>query len=283
MIGRVEPPDRQLDQPAFDTPNILWYFGGFVATVACLAVFGSVHQGARGLWVLLVALGLLAGYGLLSAWLIRRGAEIAGGVVAALAVVFVPVAGSAVERLIGVSNVTRPSVSVNTLPTPSPGPFGAFEGRLFVLVVLVVAAGLAAYALTRFPFAFAFVAIGALVSAEFLVPAVVSKPSAFDHATALVAFGLPFLTGAILLDLRAHRRQAFWFHIVGLVALAAGLTYHAISHSSWGWELILVAGVIVLIIAAPLRRATWTLFGIMGVYTPLVHYAVHWFGNLGRT
>ena len=179
--------------------------------------------------------------------------------------------------------MTRTSVSVTTLPTPSPGPFGEFEGRQFVLVVLLVAAGLAVYVLTRFPFVFAFVAIGALVSAEFLVPAVVSKPSAFDHATALVAFGLAFLTGGILLDLRAHRRQAFWFHVVGLVALAAGLTYHAVTHSSWGWELILVAGVIVLISAAPLRRATWTLFGIVGVYAPLAHYAVQWFGNLGRT
>jgi hypothetical protein len=70
---------------------------------------------------------------------------------------------------------------------------------------------------------------------------------------------------------------------VRLDALAAGLTYHAVTHSSWGWELILIAGVLVLVIAGPLRRATWTLFGIVGVYAPLAHYAVVWFGNLGRT
>ena len=283
MIGAVQPADRQVDQPVFDAPNILWYFGGLVASFACLEVFTSVHEGARGLWILATALGFLGGYALLAAWLLRRGAVIAGGVIAAWSVVFVPVAGSAVERLIGVSNVTRTGVSLNQLPSSSPGPFKEFQGRELVLAMLLVAAGLAVYTLTRFPFVLAFVAVGALISAEFLVPAVLNGPTASDHATALIVFGLAFLVGGTLLDLRAQRREAFWFHLIGLDALAAGLTYHAVTHSSWGWELILIAGVLVLLIAAPLRRATWTLFGIVGVYAPLAHYAVQWFGNLGAT
>jgi hypothetical protein len=217
---------------------------------------------------------------------VRRGATIPGGVLSAWAVLFVPIAGGAIERLAGLSPAGRGSgsgISVGGVSAPSSAPFTAFSGRFLVLSLLVVVAGLAVYTLTRFAFVLAFVAAGALISAELLVPAVDSGPSPADEATALIVFGLALLVGAIMLDLRSQRRQAFWFHLLGLGSAASGLTYHAVTHSSWGWVLILVAGILVLTLAAPLRRATWALFGIAGVYAPLAHFAAQWFGNLGTT
>ena len=55
------------ERPIFDTPNILWFFGGFTATAACDAVIGQVHPGSRGIWILLVSLGFLLAFAAVSA------------------------------------------------------------------------------------------------------------------------------------------------------------------------------------------------------------------------
>jgi hypothetical protein len=281
MIGLVEAGTHEVGQPVFDAPNILWYFGASAGTLACLELVSGVGDGARGLWMLLVALGFAGAYVLLAAWLLRRGSTIPGGVVAAWTVAFVLAAGDSFEQLVGLTHASQVSVSLDRLNVPAAGPFARFEGHELGLGILTVAAGLAVYVWTRFPFVLAFAVSGALISAELLVPAVVSHPSASDHATALIVFGIALLVAGILVDLRAARRQAFWFHVVGLMALSAGLAYHAATHSSWGWKLILVEGILVLALAAPLRRATWTLFGIAGLYAPLAHYASDWFGSTG--
>jgi hypothetical protein len=281
----VDASGRQARAPVFDGPNILWYLGALGATVASLDVVGNVDGGARGLWVLLVALAFLAGYGLISIRLLGAGWVIPGSVIAVWGISFLLVAGGAFERLIGVwpspSAGGGVSVSIGGVAAPSPGPFESFEGHVFVLGLLAIAGGVAVYVLTRYEFAFVSVAGGTLFSAELVLPAIVHRPSASDHATALIVFGLAFLAAGILLDLRGLRRHAFWFHLTGLLALTGGLVYHAASNSSWGWELILVAGLLVLALAAPLRRATWVLFGILGGYAPLAHYAADWFGNTG--
>ena len=237
---------------------------------ACVAVITRVHGSGRGVWILFASLAFLAVYALISVWFRQLGLLIPGGVVAATAVTFVPVGASAVERLIGVWR----------MPT-GPGPFQEFEGPDFVLALVTLAAGLLVYSLVRFPFVFVYVAGGTLVAAHLLVPVFVSRPTPADHATALIVIGVGLLAVGGALDLRGERRAAFWWHLDGLVTMSIGLAYHAFSHASWGWLLILVVGALVLLAASPLRRATWGLFGVFGTYAPVVHYTDKWFGNLG--
>src|SRR5260221_1193331 len=90
------------ERPAFDTPNILWFFGAFTAAGASDAVIAQVHHSARGLWILLVSLAFLAAFALLSAVLLQRSWWVPGGVLTAMAVTFVVPAGVGFERLIGV-------------------------------------------------------------------------------------------------------------------------------------------------------------------------------------
>jgi hypothetical protein len=90
------------DLPVFDTPNILWHFGALSAAVAGIAVIGEVHHSARGFWVLLVSLAFLAAFAIAAAALLRTDRGIPGGILAATAVSFVPLAGEGFERLIGV-------------------------------------------------------------------------------------------------------------------------------------------------------------------------------------
>ena len=260
----------QAPKPEFDAPNILWYFGALVGTLACLGVCDTVGTGARGLWILVAADVFLLAYIELATWLVRTGSIIPGGVIASWSIVFVPVAAGAIERLIGVWH-----------PTQIASPVETFEWRALILSLLLVVAGIVVYRKDRFPFVFAFVAGGALLSAELLVPVFVSHPTLGDDATGLIVFGLVLLVIGILLDLRALRREGFWFHMIGLVVVAAALAYHAFAHTSWGWQLTLLIGVIILALAAPLRRATWVIFGIIGTYVPITHYADSWFGRLG--
>jgi hypothetical protein len=264
------PEGRSGVRPVFDTPNILWYFGALTAAAASGAVIGSVHPSARGLWILLTSLAFLTAYAVISAALLHAGWLIPGGVVAATAVTFIPVSGGAFERLIGVWR------------TPAgAGPFQEFEGPALVLALLTVAGGLVVYLLVRFPFVFAYIAGATFVAAQMLVPLFVSNPSIGDHATALLVVGIAMLLVGIAADLRGSRRIAFWWHAFGFVPMTIGLAYHAFSHTSWGWVVIFVAGVLILALAAPLHRATWGLFGVAGTYAPCVHYADRWFGNLG--
>ena len=36
----------------------------------------------------------------------------------------------------------------------------------------------------------------------------------------------------------------------------------------------LIGGVALLIVAGPVRRATWAVYGVLGLYSPIVHYLI---------
>jgi hypothetical protein len=256
--------------PQFDTPNILWFFGAFVAVVGSDAAISSVDSGARGLWILLVSLVFLTAFAVLAAALLRARWWVPGGVLAAAAVTFVVPAGGAFERLIGWGS-----------DAPSVQPLQEFEGSAFTLAVVLALAGLLAFMIVRFHFILAIVAFAAFVAAQLFVPVLVSSPSDKAHATATIVIGGGMLVVGLVLDLGGARRAGFWWHLIGLVALTVGLAYHAFRHSSWGWILILVVGTAVLLLAASLRRASWGLFGVAGFAAPIVHYLDVWLGGLG--
>jgi hypothetical protein len=277
MIGAVESvgglddvtADAPSDRAAFDTPNILWHLGALTASFAGVVVVSRIHPSARGLWILLGALVLLAVFAGVSEVLRRRGWIVPCGVIAATSLIFVPVVVGAFEKLIGV------------LAQSPTAPVSQFQGSAFVIALATVAAGLGVYWLTRYPFVFAYVTFATLVSIELLTPVVVSNPSPSDNATIALLTGIAFLVVGAAADRRGFRREAFWWHIVGLVAMSVGVGYHAFENTSFGWLLVLIVFAAVLALAVPFRRATWGLFGVVGTYAALAHYAYVWFGTLG--
>ena len=269
MEAASSPALKSTGRPAFDTPNILWFFGAFTVFAASVSVIGEVSHSARGLWILLVSLGFMFVYAAASHWLHKQGSEIPSGVLLAMAVLFVPIGGSAFERLIGVWS-----------DTSQIEPAQSFHGAQFALALATIVAGLVAYRLAHFPFIFAIVVGASFAATQLIFPAFDSHASASAHATWLIVVGTAFLGYGVMADQRNARQVAFWWHIVGLLALTTGLAYHEFKHSSWGWELMLVVGLTLLVLAAPLRRATWGLFGVAGTYAPIAHYADSWFGTI---
>jgi hypothetical protein len=280
-----------VEVPVFDPPNILWYLGAFIATGAALTVIDSIHESARGTWVLLVSLGFLAAWVALARTYRRRDWTIPAGVFAATAIAFVATAAVAFERLIGVWGTSHPianeglDVAPDTsfgLPLPAvPHPSSSFSGSHFSIALIVLVAALVARRRSGFAFCLVWASVAIVAAAVLLVTAFTSSQGFEPSAWALVAgSGLLLLLG-LGADRRDARRDGFWWHLVGLGSLAIALAYlFAIHHAIWPT---LVVGIVGLAGAARLQRATWALFGLTFLNVALGHYVERWTGNLGTS
>ena len=239
-------------------------FGAIATASTSTAVVAAVHPSGRGVWIFLVALLFMAVYSAAAVELRASRWWVPGGLFAFVVVTLVPAAGYGFERLIGVwpSQFASDSVFTNT-----------FGGAYFALGLATMVFGLIVFALVRFDFVLAAVTLAALASTQLFLPAVDDHPSSNGHATAFIVTGAVLVLVGLLLDNRGKRRAAFWFHVLGLGAVALGLVYFVGSqHDAGAWVAMLVTGAIVLLLAAPLRRATWAVYGVAGGYAPLVHY-----------
>jgi hypothetical protein len=263
-------PQAPARPPRFDPPNILWYFGGISASAAANVVVADTGSEHRGLWIFIVALAFLAGAAVLCGFVLRLGYWVPAGVLAASAVALVTAVIVGFEHLIGVWP-THPE-TVN--------PFRNFEGFVFAPAPATVATGLLAFWLVRFGFVLLPVTVAAALGIQFLLPVLVSHPGFGDNMTTLIITGAAFVVIGMLLDARLHRSAAFWWHVVGLFAIANGLVYYIGvnpllpgDHSAlWAWVAMLVIGATLVVAAFPVGRATWAAFGVAGVYAPALHY-----------
>ena len=158
---------------------------------------------------------------------------------------------------------------------PFSTPFSDFSGWAFLVGLLSAVAGVVAFERTGFAFILAEVVLALLITAQLLTPAFSSPPSGDARATTAVVSGAALVAFGVLLDTLGRRREAFWFHALGFFAVAAALAYWASlssgSHQR-GWIPMLVAGVVVMLAAGPMRRATWAVYGVLGYFVPVVRY-----------
>ncbi len=259
---RIPPPATEERLPRFDTPNILWFFGAIATASMSIALCATIGSSDRGVWIMLLALLFMAVYSALAVVLRTARWWVPGGLFATIVVAMVPAAMVGFEHLIG------------TLPREvNYDPFREFSGSIFTLGLVTIAVGLLVYSLVRFDFTLAVVAAAVLVTVQFFLPAVDDHPSSDDYAASLIVTGAMLVLIGLLLDSRAKRRDAFWWHVFGLGGVAAGLVYFTGSRNdAGGWAAMLVTGALVLLLAGPLRRATWAAYGVAGGYGPLVHY-----------
>ena len=258
----AEPPRR------YDPPHILWYFGAITAALGASATIASVSSSNRGIWQFLVGIVLIGAFGAGAAVLLSGGWRVPGGVLVATTVALVPAVGQAFERLIGV----WPS-----LIEEGPGLIQSFQGSLFALGIATMLAGVAAFALVRFPFVFLTVTVAALLTAQLLVPLFVDENGLDDHATAVLVTGAVLLLVGLVLDSVQRSADAFWWHATGLFGLAVGLTWYAFFRDSdWAWITILVLAAVLILGSAPFGRATWASFGVLGIFGAMLHYDLEW-------
>jgi hypothetical protein len=275
MATRIPPPPVEERLPRFDTSNVLWYFGGITAAYASFGVVAAVSPAHRGIWTFLVALAFSGVYAALSVVLRASRWWVPGGVFAAVFVVLVPAVGIGFENLIGTLSTSATSSNPLTIPdqATSASSSGGFRGSLFALALVTVVVGLIVFAMVDFAFVLLPTAVATVVTAILFLPAVDSGPSAGDAATTLIVAGTVLVFAGLMQDKGGRRRSAFWWHVVGLGSVALGLVYFVGSAGDSGaWPAMLATGLVVLLLAAPLGRATWAAYGVAGAYAPLVHY-----------
>lgn len=246
-----------------DAPNVLWFFGAFTLEFAVYGLIEALPTSQSGLWILVAAVAFLLAFLLGAAVLVRSGWSVPGGLAAALAVGVFPAVAVAFLTLIDV----WPS-------GPFFEPLDEFSGWTFGVGLATALVGLLVWWWTRFSFVLA-VAIGAiLVSAQLLTPCFDEGPSGDERATMALAIGAILFVAGVFLDAFDRRREAFWFHVLGLFSVAAGLVWLATvdGQTERGWVPILVAGLALLIAAGPVQRATWAVYGVLGLYAGVVHY-----------
>jgi hypothetical protein len=262
--GVLPPKLAERDWPHMDPPNVLWFFGAFAISFGVSVLVSTIPDSQNGLWIFLVALGFLLAFEIASVALLRAGWWVPGGLAGALAV------------------ATFPGVCVGFLQLidvwpddPFFDPFEDFSAYPFAIAVVTAIFGLGAFVLTRFSFIFFVVVAALLLASQFLVPVFDSPPSGEHRATtALVAGALVVIVG-VFLDAFGRRRDAFWWHALGWLSVAAGLVFFALEPGGdpeRGWVPMLAIGLLMLISAGPMRRATWAVYGVFGFYAAIVYY-----------
>jgi hypothetical protein len=251
------------DWPRLDLPNVLWFFGAITAGVASNTILDRVPESHSDLWVLLAALGFLLAYAVAAALLLWLGWWVPGGLAAADAVAMVPAAGYAFSQLVGIYP-----------EDPFFDPFEEFSGTVFGIGLATLVAALLAYAATRFSFLLALAVAAALVAAQLLTPA--WGTSADDRALTALVSGAAAVALGLLLDALKRRREAFWLYVGGYFAVGAALVTYILEDLTSGargtWLALLIVGAVVLAGAALIRRASWAVYGALGVYAALFHY-----------
>ena len=265
--GAVLPPKPAgRDWPRMDPPNVLWFFGTFAITFAFYGLIDTIPKSHDGLWIFVTAIGFFLGFALASWFLLGLWWWVPGGLAATLAVATFPAVAVGFLKLIDV----WPSNSLSD-------PFREFSGYPFGVALATALVSVGAFMLTRFSFILAVAAGASLVASQVLTPAFESSPSGDDRTTMALVIGALLVIVGVFTDAFGRRRDAFWFHVLGWFSVAAGLVFFTVDPGGdpdRGWVPMLIGGVLVLIVAGPIRRASWAVYGVLGFYAPVVHYMI---------
>jgi hypothetical protein len=247
-----------------DPPNVLWFFGAFAIGFGVYALIRTIPDDQNGLWRFLASIAFFAAFAVGSWALLRRSWWVPGGLAAALSVATFPAAVVGFLTLIDVWP-----------DDPFFRPFNDFSGYWVGVAFATAAVGLGAYALTGFAFVLAVAITGVIVGTQLLVPAFEADPTGDERTTMALVVGAGLVVIGVFLDVFGGRRAAFWFHVLGWLTAAAGLVFFSAEPSgdaNRGWIPILIVSGLLLIVAGPIRRATWAVYGVLGLYASVVHY-----------
>jgi len=264
LVAAPKPAER--DWPRMDPPNVLWFFGAFAITFAFYGLLSTLPDTHNGLWVFLTAIGFFVGFAVASWFLLELWWWVPGGLAAALAVAAFPAVAVGFLQLIDV----WPQDSFFRL-------FEDFSGYPVGVGLATAAIGLVAFVPTRFSFILGVAVAAILISSQLLTPAFESSPTGDDRTTMALIVGALLVIIGVFIDAFGRRRDAFWFHVLGWFSIAAGLVYFTVDPGGdpdRGWIPMLIGGVLVLLVAGPIRRATWAVYGVLGYYVPIVHYLI---------
>ena len=250
--------------PRFDAPNVLWFFGFYAITFASIAAINEIPEAHHDLWEFLVSLAFFSAFVIFATLLAMLAWRVPSGLATAMAVAMVPAVG------FGFTSLVR-WYPKSTFFDPTQN----FSGAVFAIGLATAIVALLAFAATRFSFLLFEFTLTVAITTQLFLPAVDDHPTADAHAVTALITGIALVVIGLLLDTGRRRRAAFWFHVIGFLNIAIALAYYAADYAgdrNRGWIPMLIAGALVLLLSAPLWRATWAFYGVLGFYAPIFHW-----------
>ena len=260
-------------RPRFVPAHVLAYFGAVVA----IAATGWLLASGWNHWPDGVRFGVSCAYFLgyaASSWiLLRRRRALPAGLLATMAVAVVPLVVYSFEKL------------VDTWPRGYPGAYQVFHeeilGSWIAMEVTTVAVGLVAGWLVRFPFVLAPVAFALWYLSMDLAPGIFgSNVSDDERAYVSIGVGTAMIAVGLVLDVLRRRRYAFWWHVFGFLALSGSICWITIRHNdAQTWAIVTVLSFAALVGGLAVRRATWVVFGALGLSSASCYWAFEAFAR----
>jgi hypothetical protein len=240
-------------RPRWSTASALVYIGGFVVLSATGTLFGILGE-SQGEWALagyaLVAGALALGVALL---LQQRERDVAAGLVATLAVIFVTVSVAAFLSAIGIVDADGEGYD----PTVH-----------IVEAAILVAALLALY---RFRAPLLVLVIGLTVFVTLLDIASTIPWDSSETVAALVV-GALFVIAGVVLDRLGREPYGFWPHLIGALAVGGAVLDLVAEEGDWGWAVIGVVSLAYVAVAHILERSFYAVIGAVGILATTTYF-----------
>lgn len=252
--------------PRFTLTNVLYYLGGMLA-IGAMSLFMTLGWEGFGGWgVFFIALAYIGVALLLARRFERQGLAIPMGIMAAFAVVLVPLAVWGLQHALGFWADAKSAEHYRQYHY-------VIDWRWVTLELATLLAGVLMLYRWKAPFLLMPVAVTlwymSMDLALLLLPPDVypwSESGWLFRKWFSVAFGLVTVLVAFWVDLRSRHTldYAFWLYLFGLLALWGGLT--SLGSDRLAGKLVYLALNLALILAgAVLLRRTFTVFGAIGV------------------
>lgn len=250
---------QQPEQHAsFQLAHVAYYFGAVLIMGAMGWLLTEAWMSVGDIALLLIALayiGLFTACGL-SLW--RRGQQIPGGLLGAVAVSLTPLAVFAIERLTGVWPMGDGQVDYHDY-------YVYVQGGWLAMEAATVLAGLLMLRLLPFPFIVMPMAVALWFMSMDLSELLHGDSFSWEQRRDVsLWFGLGLLLVCFVVDGRTRKDYAFWGYLAGLLAFWGGLSLSD-SGSEWGKALYCLINLGLMAIAVLLRRPLFMVFGALGV------------------
>lgn len=259
--------EREQHTPGFKPAHILYYLGGLIA-IGAMSLFmtlGWESFGGTGL-LFISACYIAAAIGAVE-WLRARGLQLPAGVLAAFAVVLVPLAVYGLQHVLGL--------------WPSDGPGAGYrdyhyyiDWRWVLMEFATLAAGAAVLWRYRMPFTVMPLAVTLWYMSMDLTAMLLGGQGFFSREGKIISllFGLAMILLALWVDLRnrSSKDYAFWLYIWGVITFWGTLSSMD-SGSEYGKLVYCLVNLLMIGIGAALSRRVFAVFGGFGLAGYLGH------------
>ncbi len=259
--------EREQHTPGFKPAHILYYLGGLIA-IGAMSLFmtlGWERFGGGGLLFISVCY-MAAAIGAVE-WLRLRGLLLPAGVLAALAVVLVPLAVYGLQHMLGLWPADRPGTGYRNYHYH-------IDWRWILMELATLAAGAVVLWRYRMPFTVLPLAVTLWYMSMDVTHMLLGGYSMYSHEGKVISavFGVAMTLLALWIDLRNHSNKdfAFWLYIWGVLTFWGGLTAMD-ANSEIGKFIYFLINVLMVAIGAALSRRVFAVFGGIGIAIYLGH------------